>query len=163
MPISFKQEHTLFKKSLAAYAVVIPTLLMPFAAHAAYPERPVKITISNGPGGPVDIMSRMLAEKLSEKWGQAVVVENRPGASGIISTNAVAKASADGYSLGMVVSSTLTIVPFASSSLPFDPQNDLQPLSLVARTPFVFVVPASSPIKSWEDFLAQSRKSFIQR
>ncbi|HEY9278895.1 MAG TPA: tripartite tricarboxylate transporter substrate binding protein [Eoetvoesiella sp.] len=125
---------------------------------AAYPERPVKIVVSNGPGGPVDIMSRLLAEKLSEKWKQAVVVENRPGASGIISTNALAKASPDGYTLGMVVASTVTIIPFATTSLPFDPQKDLQPISLVARTPFVFVVPQDSPIKTWQDFVASSKK-----
>ncbi|EFF74447.1 Bug family tripartite tricarboxylate transporter substrate binding protein, partial [Achromobacter piechaudii] len=122
-------------------------LLAPVAAHAAYPEKPVKIIVSNPPGGPVDVMLRVLASKLGAAWGQPVVVENRPGASGIISTGALVKSAPDGYTLGMVVASSVTIVPFAVDSLPFDTQKDLQPISLVARTPFIFIVPKDSRSK----------------
>ena len=132
-------------------------LLAPVAAHAAYPEKPVKIIVSNPPGGPVDVMLRVLASKLGAAWGQPVVVENRPGASGIISTGALVKSAPDGYTLGMVVASSVTIVPFAVDSLPFDTQKDLQPISLVARTPFIFIVPKDSPIKTWDDFVRESK------
>lgn len=125
-----------------------------FSAQAeTYPQGPVKIVISNGPGGPIDMMTRLIADKLSKKWDQAVIIENRPGASGIISTSALTRAKPDGLTLGMVVASSVTVVPFATKSLPFDVKKDLQPISLVARTPFVFLVAADSPIKSWQDFI----------
>ena len=142
----------MFKQTALALA-----LLTPLAAMAAYPDKPVKIIVSNPPGGPVDVMLRVLASKLGAAWGQPVVVENRPGASGIISTSALVKSAPDGYTLGMVVASTVTIVPFAVDALPFDTQKDLQPISLVARTPFIFIVAKDSPIKTWEDFVRESR------
>jgi tripartite-type tricarboxylate transporter receptor subunit TctC len=142
----------MFKQTALALA-----LLAPLAAHAVYPDKPVKIIVSNPPGGPVDVMLRVLASKLGAAGGQPVVVENRPGASGIISTSALVKSAPDGYTLGMVVASTVTIVPFAVDSLPFDTQKDLQPVSLVARTPFIFIVPKDSPIKSWDDFVRESK------
>lgn len=126
------------------------TLLAPLAL-AAYPDKPVRLIINNPAGGPVDAMARLLGER----WGQPVIVENRPGASGMISVNALTKAAPDGYTLGLVVASTVTIVPFAVSN--FDPVDALTPVSLVARTPFVFVVAADSPLRSWEDFVAASK------
>lgn len=136
---------------LAALCVATPAI-------AAYPDRPVRIMVSNPAGGPVDVFLRVLATRLSQTWGQSVVVENRPGASGIILGNALVKSAPDGYTLGMVVASLLTVVPFAVDKPPFDVQKDLQPVSLVARTPFIFVVPKDSPIKTWQDFVAASKQ-----
>ncbi|MFT0849224.1 tripartite tricarboxylate transporter substrate binding protein [Achromobacter sp. F4_2707] len=136
--------------SLAGFAVP--------ASAADYPSQPVRLIVSNNPGGPVDLMGRLLAEKLHERWGQAVIVENRPGASSIISTNLLAKSKPDGHTLALVVASAVTIVPFATKSLPFDPQKDLQPISMVARTPFLFVVREDSPLKSWKDFEQAARQ-----
>lgn len=130
------------------------TLLAPLAL-AAYPDKPLRLIINNPAGGPVDAMARLLGTRLGERWGQPVIVENRPGASGMISVNALTKAAPDGYTLGLVVASTDTIVPFAVSN--FDPVDALTPISLVARTPFVFVVAADSPLRSWEDFVAASK------
>lgn len=130
------------------------TLLAPLAL-AAYPDKPLRLIINNPAGGPVDAMARLLGTHLGERWGQPVIVENRPGASGMISVNALTKAAPDGYTLGLVVASTVTIVPFAVSN--FDPVDALTPISLVARTPFVFVVAADSPLRSWEDFVAASK------
>ncbi|MVW71842.1 tripartite tricarboxylate transporter substrate binding protein [Bordetella sp. 15P40C-2] len=147
----------MFKRLFVIWAAALMWLgLVSSPAHAAFPDRPVRIIVSNPPGGPVDVMLRVLATRLSEMWKQPVIVENRPGASGMISTSTLLKAPADGYTLGMVVASTITIVPFAVDS--FDPVKDLQPISLVARTPFVFVVRADSPLKTWEDFVQESRK-----
>lgn len=142
----------MFKRML----VILAALFTVPAAYASYPEQPVRIIVSNPPGGPVDVMLRVLSKRLSEVWNQPVVVENRPGASGIISTSNLVKSPADGYTLGMVVASTVTAVPFAVDN--FDPIKDLQPISLVARTPFLFVVAGDSPLKTWGDLLEESKK-----
>lgn len=135
---------------------LLAALLLAPTAYASFPDRPVRIIVSNPAGGPVDVMLRVLSKRLSETWGQPVVVENRPGASGIISTGALVKSPPDGYTLGMIVASTITIVPFAVDN--FDPVKDLQPISLVARTPFVFVVAGDSPLKTWDDLVQESKK-----
>jgi tripartite-type tricarboxylate transporter receptor subunit TctC len=85
------------------------------------------------------------------------VVENRPGGAGIVSTTVLVKAPADGYTIGMVAASSITIMPFAVDSLPYDPVKDLQPISLVARTPFIFIVRQDSPFKTWQDFVDQAK------
>lgn len=148
-----KVRSTIFTSFMAAALLgMVP------GAMAAYPDRPVTLINSNGPGGPVDILARLLAQKLGERWGQSVVVENRPGGSGIIATNAVASADPDGYTLGMVVASTVTIVPHAVNELPYDAATDLAPVAIVAKTPFVFVVPADSELQTWEDFVKHGRE-----
>ncbi|MES2413577.1 MAG: tripartite tricarboxylate transporter substrate binding protein [Pseudomonadota bacterium] len=137
--------------------ILIAALAGSSLAMAAFPDKPVRIVVSNPAGGPVDVMLRVLASRLSTVWGQGVVVDNKPGASGIVSTQLVVSAPPDGYTLGMMVASALTIVPFAVDKLPFDPVRDLQPVSMVARTPFVFVVAQDSPIKTWQDFVRLSK------
>ena len=91
-----------------------------FAAQAqgSYPDKPVKIIVANPPGGPIDVILRVLATRLSAVWGQPVIVENRPGGAGIVSTMAVVKAAPDAYTIGMVAASSITIMPFAVDSLP---------------------------------------------
>lgn len=145
----------MMKKALSAFAL---TLFFSATAMAAFPDKPVKIIVSNPPGGPVDVMLRVLATRLSTVWGQPVIVENKPGGSGIVSTSALVKSPPDGHTLGMFVASAITIMPFAVDSLPYDPVKDLQPISLVARTPFVFVVAQNSPLKTWADFVQQAGK-----
>jgi len=144
-----------------AVGVCSLSLLSPRVAQAqtpgAYPDKPVKIIVSNPPGGPIDVILRILAIRLTAVWGQPVVVENRPGGAGIVSTTALVKAPADGYTIGMVAASSVTIMPFAVDSLPYDPVKDLQPISLVARTPFIFIVRQESPLKTWQDFVQQAK------
>ncbi len=136
-------------------------ILSPRAAQAqaagGYPDKPVKIIVSNPPGGPIDVILRVLATRLTAVWGQPVVVENRPGGAGIVSTTVLVKAPADGYTIGMVAASSITIMPYAVDSLPYDPVKDLQPISLVARTPFIFIVRQDSPFKTWQDFVDQAK------
>lgn len=141
----------MLRRALAGIALCLATS----AAQANFPDKPVHLISPNPPGGPVDVMLRVLGNRLSEIWKQPVIIDNRPGASGIIMTSALAKAPADGYTLGMVVASAITIVPFAVNN--FDPVKDLAPVSLVARTPFLFVVRADSPIKNWDDFVRASK------
>jgi len=124
---------------------------------SAYPDKPVKIIVANPPGGPIDVILRVLATRLTAVWGQPVIVENRPGGAGIVSTTAVVKAAPDGYTIGMVAASSITIMPFAVDSLPYDPVKDLQTISLVARTPFIFIVRQDSSLKTWQDFVEQAK------
>jgi tripartite-type tricarboxylate transporter receptor subunit TctC len=140
-------------KNALRYILAAAMACLAAPAFAAYPEKPVTIIVSNPPGGPVDVMLRIVANRLSEKWKQPVIVENKPGASGIISTRSIVEAPPDGYTLGMVVASAVTIMPFTVKSLPFDPVKDLTPISLVARTPFIFIVAQDSPFKTWQDFV----------
>ena len=126
-------------------------------AQGVYPDKPVKIIVANPPGGPIDVILRVLATRLTAVWGQPVLVENRPGGAGIVSTSAVVKAAPDAYTIGMVAASSITIMPFAVESLPYDPIKDLQPISLVARTPFIFIVRQDSPLKTWQEFVEQAR------
>lgn len=131
-------------------------LALTAGATLAFPDRPVKIIVPNPPGGPVDVMIRVVADKLSQMWKQPVLIDNKPGASGIISMTQLVKSSPDGYTLGTVIASTLTIVPFAMDNFPVDPVKDVQPIMMLARTPFVFVVAQDSKIKTWEDFVRES-------
>lgn len=133
-------------------------LVMSASIALAFPDRPVRIVVSNPPGGPVDVMLRVLADQLAVVWKQPVIVDNKPGGSGQVSTSAIVKSEPDGHTLGMVVASALTIMPFTVDKLPYDPIKDLQPISLVARTPFVFVVAPGGPIKTWEDLVAQAKQ-----
>ena len=137
--------------------LMLASLMMNVQAQETFPDRPVKIIVANPPGGPVDVVLRVLANRMSALWNQPVVVENKPGGSGIVSTSALVKAAPDGYTIAMVTASSVTIMPFAVDSLPYDPMKDLQPISLVARTPFIFIVRKDSPIKTWQDFVERAK------
>lgn len=141
------------KKWLLSCALVLSA-----GAALAFPDKPVKIIVPNPPGGPVDVMIRVVADKLSHMWKQPVLIDNKPGASGIISMSQLIKSSPDGYTLGTVIASTLTIVPFATDNFPVDPVKDLQPIMMLARTPFVFVVAQDSKLRTWDDFVRESAK-----
>jgi len=137
--------------------IVLMCLMANVQAQETFPDRPVKIIVANPPGGPVDVVLRVLASRMSALWNQPVVVENKPGGSGIVSTSALLKAAPDAYTIAMVTASSVTIMPFAVDSLPYDPMKDLQPISLVARTPFIFIVRQDSPIKTWQDFVERAK------
>ncbi|MFM0323506.1 Bug family tripartite tricarboxylate transporter substrate binding protein [Caballeronia glebae] len=124
-------------------------------AAAEYPDHPIKLIISNAPGGGTDITGRIIAEGLSKKLGQAVVVENHPGAAGIIGDGIAAKAPADGYSI-LYDSASFTVNP-AIRKLSYDPVNDFIPLSLSVTQPNVLVVAASSPIKTLQDYIQAAK------
>ncbi|MEI7570312.1 MAG: tripartite tricarboxylate transporter substrate binding protein [Alcaligenaceae bacterium] len=155
----FKDQRRAVRRMAALVGLSSFVLFGGFAAQAqgSYPDKPVKIIVANPPGGPIDVILRVLATRLSAVWGQPVIVENRPGGAGIVSTTAVVKAAPDAYTIGMVAASSITIMPFAVDSLPFDPIKDLQPISLVARTPFIFIVRQDSPFKTWQDFVDQAK------
>src|SRR5215475_728426 len=112
-------------------------------AQDAYPARPVHILVPFPPGGAVDIVARTLSDELSKRWGQQIVVENRPGAGGTIAAAALAKSAPDGYTL-ILAASGHAIVSYLYPGLPYDPLRDFTPLSLVGSSPNMLMVRADS-------------------
>jgi tripartite-type tricarboxylate transporter receptor subunit TctC len=124
---------------------------------AAYPDKPVKLLVGYGPGGATDIIARVLSKYLSDKWGQAVVVENKPGASGMIAANDVVRAAPDGYTLLLGYTPEVSINKLVFSTMRYDPITDLTPISLAAEAPLVLAVGATPPIKSLKELLAKGK------
>jgi len=135
-------------------------LLVIAIAHAqsGYPNRPVKMIAPFAPGGPVDVVARVLAPKLSERLGQQVYVENHPGGSGNIGTALVAKAPPDGYTL-LAISSSLVVNPSLNAKLGFDTLTDLAPVSLVGVSPQVLLVHPSVPATNIKELVAWVKAS----
>ena len=122
-----------------------------------FPPRTVTIVSPYQAGGTSDIIARILAQKLSERWGKSVIVENRPGANGGIGVTAVARAAADGTTLLAVASSALTINPLFYSKLPYDVDNDLAPVTRTGRVTNVLVVNPSVPVKNVQELIALAK------
>lgn len=144
-------------KKLFAIALMA---LMPCALPAAYadnyPSKPIRLVVPLAPGGSADVLGRMLAQKLSEKYGQSVIVENRPGVGGNIGAENVARSEPDGYSLlfgTMGIHSTYKIYP----DLHYDPSKDLKPVVVLAELPNVLVVPETSKLTSARDVIQESQ------
>jgi tripartite-type tricarboxylate transporter receptor subunit TctC len=128
------------------------------SAQATYPDRPVRLIAPFAPGGPVDVVARLLAPKLSEIFGQQFYVENHPGASGNIGTALVAKAPGDGYTI-LVISSTLVVNPSLFGKLGFDTYIDLAPISLVGVSPQILLVHPSVPAHDIAELIAWVKAS----
>ena len=134
--------------------VAVPALLFGGAAHAEdYPSRSIRVVVPFSPGGAVDGPMRLIAQELGKRLGQAVVVENKPGAGATIGTDVVAKAPPDGYTL-LLASQTNAISATLYSKLPFDPIEDFTPITLIGREPGVVVVNPAVPAKSLQAFIA---------
>jgi tripartite-type tricarboxylate transporter receptor subunit TctC len=128
-----------------------------FAQASGYPDRPIKLVVGYSPGGGTDIVARLLANKVGGSLGQAIVVENRPGASGMVAAGQVAKAKPDGYTLMMGVVSLNAILPSLFASLPFDPVKDFVPVTLTGSVPHIIVVHPSLPVHSVGELIAYAK------
>ena len=126
------------------------------ASAETFPARPVHILVPYAAGGAVDILARTLGEAVSQKWGQSVVIENRPGAGGVIASQALATSQPDGYTLILVASGHATN-PFLYSKLPYDTFKSFTPISLVASSPNILLVKADSPYKTIGDVIAAAK------
>lgn len=145
--------------ALAATIGVAALSLMPLAADAqTYPVRPIRLIVGFPPGGINDLVARIVGQSVSESLGQPIVIENRPGAGGTIGANAVAKADPDGYTLLVGSVSNLAMAPSQYKNLAYDPIKDFAPVSLVAASPNIMVVPNDSPIHSVPDLIALAKK-----
>jgi tripartite-type tricarboxylate transporter receptor subunit TctC len=137
-------------KTLVRAAAVL--LVIAASAHAlaqsSFPSKPLRIIVPFPPGGAVDPLVRALANGLTERIGQSVIVENRPGATGTIGMNACAKSPPDGYTLCFVTSDGMTVIPALGVPLPFDAERDLQPITLLGFAQPVLVASAGSPFVS---------------
>ncbi|RDI26086.1 tripartite-type tricarboxylate transporter receptor subunit TctC [Pseudacidovorax intermedius] len=126
-------------------------------AQDAWPARSLRLVVPFPPGGGTDIVARALGQRLAERLGQAVVIDNKPGASTVIGIDAVAKAPADGYTLLLSGSTSYSVNAALRAKLPYDPLRDLAPIGIVARTPLVLVVAAGAPWRTVDDLVRAAR------
>ena len=158
-----------FCQQLAALAgVAVAALMLPAAVRAeaqstkaqvAYPVRVVRIVVPFPAGGPTDILSRIVAQRMSEDWGQAVVVENRPGGNTAIGAEQVAHAAPDGYTLLAAMDTTLVLNPAAIKNLGYDPDRDFTPVTLAAKNTSLLTVRAADGPKTIGELIARARAS----
>jgi tripartite-type tricarboxylate transporter receptor subunit TctC len=141
--------------ALAALALTIAAGTA--CAQAPFPSKAVHILVPFPPGGAVDIVARTIGDELSRRWGQPIVVENRPGAGGTIAAAAAAKAAPDGYTI-ILVASGHAIVSYLYPSLPYDPLRDFTPLSFVGSSPNMMLVRTDSPFKTVADVVTAARE-----
>jgi len=141
----------LLTAALAAL-VVLPAL-------AQYPARPIRLIIPIPPGGAPDIAARVVGQKLAEQFGQPVVFDNRPGSNGNIAADLTAKSPPDGYTVGLLADSMVTINPHIYAKMQVDTLKDLTPLASVASNQFVLSVNPSLPVKSFKEFVEHARKA----
>ena len=143
------------RRQLLLGATALPSLTWA----QAYPAKAVRLVVPFPAGGATDLFARVLSLKMGEKLGQAVVVENRPGAGGTIGSDLVAKALADGYTLLLATSSTHSIGPALNPKMPYDAQADFTPVSHVGNAPSIMLVPHSAPANSVKEWVDYARKN----
>lgn len=149
----------LLPRCLAAAVLAAATLAGAApATAAAYPERPINLVVPMPPGGGTDVVSRLLAERLGVATGWSLVVQNKPGATGNIGMDYVARAQPDGYTVGMGQAANLAINPALYPKMPFDPKKDFTLVGLIAAQPVVLVVRADSPYKTLADLVDDAKK-----
>ena len=127
------------------------------ATAQSYPAKPIRIVVTLAPGGTADILARIVAQKLNQVWGQQVVVDNRPGASGMIGAEIVAKAPPDGYTLLMGYNAEITINQSLMKKMAYDPVRNFTPVTIAGTTPMILVVHPSLPAKSLKELIALAR------
>lgn len=140
-----------------AYIVLISALAFNGLVNAqTYPSRPIRIIDAYAPGGSSDIMARTIGQRMSERWGQQVVVDNRPGGNAVIGTDMAAKAPADGYTL-LMFTSTLTVQPSLYKNLPYNLRTDFAPVTLVSAASNVLLVNPAAPAATLKEFIALAK------
>ena len=149
-------------RPMTIYSILSSVALLAFtlpaqAQSADYPAKPIRIVVAYTPAGATDILARTVGQKLTDAWGQPVIIDNRPGANGNIGTEYAAKATADGYTLLMVTAGTHGINPSLYRKLGFDAVKDFAPVSLVAMVPNIFVVNNAVPAKDLKEFIAYAK------
>lgn len=123
----------------------------------AYPSHPVRMVVPFPPGGPSDTLARILAQKITERWGQTVVVDNRPGGNTLIGAEMVARSAPDGYTLLMPIDSTLTMNPALYAKLPYDPEKSFAPVSMLTRQSLLISVHPKLAIRSLKELVAYAK------
>ena len=148
-----------FLKNLATATLAASFSLAPAFAQTVggYPNKPVRVIVPFPAGQATDIIGRLVAQKLGEKWGQPLVIDNRVGAGGILGADAAAKSAPDGYTLLVAGSGPLSILPAINASLPYAPMRDFQPLGLVASMPMLLVSAPTFEAQTAQELIALAR------
>ena len=162
--MNLKQHLSTFTASSLALMGVMALSLFPAVANAqtssiAYPTKPIRLVVPFPAGGATDIFARTLSQKLAEKIGSAVVVENKPGAGGTLGSDLVAKSPSDGYTLLLATSSTHSIGPNLNPKIPYDAVRDFTPIAQVGNAPSIMLVPNSSPAKTIQEWIDYAKKN----
>jgi tripartite-type tricarboxylate transporter receptor subunit TctC len=162
--MNLKQRLSTFTSSSLALMGAMALSLIPAVANAqttgiAYPTKPIRLVVPFPAGGATDIFARTLSQKLAEKIGSAVVVENKPGAGGTLGSDLVAKSPADGYTLLLATSSTHSIGPNLNPKMPYDAVRDFTPIAQVGNAPSIMLVPNSSPAKTIQEWIDYAKKN----
>ena len=144
------------RTALSLVAALLLILAAPHVSAQDYPTKPVRMIVPFAPGGGTDIIARLIAQHLTEKWGQTVVVDNRGGSGGIIGTKLATESAPDGYTM-VLCSLGVSYAPALYSKLPFDPLKDLLPISRVAQQPFVYVVTPALGVNSMKELIAMAK------
>lgn len=151
--MNVSKRHTLARLGAAATFATTACIALPAVAQADWPTKPVRIVVPFAAGGSTDVVARLLGQRLSEIWGQQVLIETKPGAGGNVGGDVVAKAAADGYTL-LMASGSITINPaLYGARMPFDPKRDFVPISIVADGPQLVVVRDGSPYRTLKDLV----------
>jgi tripartite-type tricarboxylate transporter receptor subunit TctC len=150
-------DYVRYLKLFAAGLLACGAMLPQVATAQAYPSKQVRLVVPAAPGGGLDSAARILSTYLSETWNQKVLVENRPGANSILGAEIAAKSAPDGYTLLIAPSGALTINPLVYPNLPYNPQRDLVPVSLISATSFMLLVNNDVPAATVPEFLAHLR------
>ena len=142
-------------------ALLVLVAVTPAMAQSAYPDHPVRLIVPFPAGSATDTVSRIMAQKFSTRFGPQFVVENRPGASGNLGADIIAKSPPDGYTIGLITASTHGVAPALGTRLPYDPIKDFKPISMIGAAPYVLVLYPGIPAKSIAELvtLAKSKPS----
>jgi tripartite-type tricarboxylate transporter receptor subunit TctC len=146
-----------FVTRIVKLVTMLTILCAPSAWAQSYPTKPIHILVPYAPGGIADIASRILGAKLTEAWGQQVVVENKPGGNGFIAMNAAAKAVPDGYTIVMATGGDVAINPALFKEMPYNVERDLVPIALVSDAPLVLAAHGGTPYKTVAEVLAAAK------
>src|SRR5262245_46293835 len=155
--LAYDSRRRLLRRAVALLAMTLVALLAAAPARAEYPDRPVRILEPFPPGGAVDIVTRLVAARLADDLGRPFLVESKPGAGGIIATDALAKARGDGYTL-LVTKPNHAINPCLKPKLPSDTEKDLVPVAVIAEVPELFVSNSAAPFTSFAQFVDYARQ-----
>ncbi|MFC5607940.1 Bug family tripartite tricarboxylate transporter substrate binding protein [Variovorax soli] len=147
----------LARAALAGLAPLAPVAIGRAWADTGFPQRPIKLVVPNPPGGPSDIVARFLAESMRAELGQPLVIDNRPGAAGLIGSGVVANSPADGYTVLVTSRSNHVIAPLVQQGTQVDPVRDLAPVGLALRAVGILATPAKSPWRNLRDFIAAAK------
>ena len=144
---------------LTSVSWMLPSAVRAQPAAISYPTKPIRLVVPFPAGGATDIFARTLSQKLAEKLGSTVVVENKPGAGGTLGSDLVAKSPADGYTLLLATSSTHSIGPNLNPKMPYDAVRDFTPIGQVGNAPSIMLVPNSSPAKTIQEWIDYAKKN----